>query len=179
MITDGLFGTFAIEVRACPVIVVEGLAVLASNVFRLSNSGIAIQRQLIAAAAAVQAPPAKVSFARALLQAQRRFIQSLPADADLTPRWRPALPAANDSAPDPVSELARVVRGVIASGAELSGTELFQCASAAWGGTRAEGRYTAKDAFEAVEAAVNGHILAMGAAWAPAGDAVTAAAIAA
>ena len=88
--TDGLFGSLAVEVRTCPVVVVDGLAVLASNVFRLSKSGIAIQRQLVAAAAEVHAPPAKVSFALTLLQAQRRYIQSLPADADLTPRWRPA-----------------------------------------------------------------------------------------
>ncbi|MEG1491467.1 MAG: strawberry notch family protein [Oscillospiraceae bacterium] len=55
--------------------------------------------------------------------------------------------------------LANVLSDKIKKGAEFNSAVLFDAADAAFGGTMAQGKYTPKDAYDALELAVNQHLL--------------------
>ena len=68
----------------------------------------------------------------------------------------------------PSSKVARWVQDKLASNTEFKGQELFDFADTAFAGTQAEGKYTPKDAYDAMEMGMNRYILANPSAFTPA-----------
>ena len=62
-------------------------------------------------------------------------------------------------AASPSTKVARFVRDRLASGTPITWRELFAQADEAFGGTQAEGKYTPKDAYDAMEAGMNRYII--------------------
>lgn len=60
-----------------------------------------------------------------------------------------------------VNDVAEFVRGKLARGSKISSTTLFDTAKAAYGGSMADGVFTPKDAYDAMELGVNKYILSL------------------
>ncbi len=65
-----------------------------------------------------------------------------------------------DSAPEPSSQMADWVLGRLSAGQAFNWREMFGKADEVFGGTQGEGKYTPKDAYDAVEAGINRYIMA-------------------
>ncbi|MBP8286048.1 MAG: strawberry notch family protein, partial [Rhodoferax sp.] len=65
-----------------------------------------------------------------------------------------------DAKTSPSSKVADWVQGKLAAGTEFKWQELFDVSDTAWGGTQAQGKYTSKDAYDAMEMGMNRYILA-------------------
>jgi hypothetical protein len=75
----------------------------------------------------------------------------------------------------PSAMLAKMIDADLRIGRKIEWQRLFTMADGAFGGTQAEGKYTPKDAYDALELGINMHVLAAGAAYSPIADAPAAA----
>lgn len=75
-------------------------------------------------------------------------------------------------APSASREIAQWVRDQLSAGNDIRWQDLFEQADKAYGGTQADGKYTPKDAYDAMEAGVNLYV--MGGNYKPSSDAVLA-----
>lgn len=62
----------------------------------------------------------------------------------------------------PQERAAAAIKAIIQEGREFDWRELFRITDEAWGGTQADGTYTVKDAYDAMELAVNQHLAESG-----------------
>lgn len=73
----------------------------------------------------------------------------------------PTVEQQTDISKTAVNDVAEFVRGKLARGSKISSTTLFDTAKAAYGGSMADGVFTPKDAYDAMELGVNKYILSL------------------
>lgn len=176
----GMFPSFTVTVTDCQVPVIFGAVVVATltRAEHLNGTGVAIKRRLeILAQDSLDGERMLVAvhFRKSLLAMQAKWLSAQPA-GQVMAQWTPAVDdgSASVAAGGRYASLADLIRPRLAGGIEISSKQLFEDAAEVFGGTQAQGAYAAKDAYEAMEAALQRHILDMGGQWSPTGTATAA-----
>ncbi|WP_448208218.1 strawberry notch-like NTP hydrolase domain-containing protein [Azospirillum sp. sgz302134] len=157
---DGLFATVAVVVTDSPVPLVVRTT---SGARTLTDAGERVQRLLLALGDTITLP-------------DRWVHRTVDITAEAAPAAVSQMPAAGGAAGG-MARLVDLIAERLGAGAALDWKALFALADEAFGGSLAAGAWSAKDAYEASEAAVNRLILAEPARFAPTGDRTHAAAV--